>query len=101
MRKLDPDKFSDEAEKLREFMLARIKGQDDAVNDLVDMIDLHHSGLRDPEKPIYVAMFLGPSGVGKTLVAEILAEYWFSSRKAFTKIACAQYSEPHRIADLL
>ncbi|MBI4992160.1 MAG: ATP-dependent Clp protease ATP-binding subunit [Candidatus Harrisonbacteria bacterium] len=101
MRKLDPDKFSEEAEKLREFMRARIKGQDKTIDDLVDMFDLYNSGLKDPEKPIYIVLFLGPSGVGKTLMAEVLAEYLFGSRKAFTKVACAQYSEPHRVADLI
>ena len=43
----------------------------------------------------------GPSGVGKTLTAELLAEYWFGDRNAFTKIPCEAYSESHSVSKLI
>ena len=101
MRRLDPEGSGEATRKLEEFFLKWVRGQDDAIKRLVGNIDLHDSGFRDPNRPIYSGLFLGPSGVGKTLMAEVLAEHWFGSRKAFTKIACAQYREPHRIADLI
>lgn len=86
---------------LLEFMMKNIKGQDQVLKNLVDAIEVHESGLFTESRPIYVGLFLGPSGVGKTLMAEVLAEYWFGSRKAFTKVPCEAYSEEHAIAKLI
>ncbi len=89
------------AKALKEFMLNRIVGQERAIKDLAAAADLFEAGFRDQDRPIYSALFLGPSGVGKTLTAEVLAEFFFGNRLAFTKVACADYQEPHAIAKLI
>jgi ATP-dependent Clp protease ATP-binding subunit ClpA len=98
---LDADSPSDKGLKLLGFLMKNIKGQDSALKNLVDAIEVYESGLFNADRPIYVGLFLGPSGVGKTLVAEVLAEYWFGLRNAFTKISCEAYSEEHAISKLI
>lgn len=99
--KLNPESPSNSVLKLLEFLWRNIRGQNDAVKDLADAIEVYEAGLRSKDKPIYTALLLGPSGVGKTLTAEILAEYWFGNRRAFTKIPCEEYSQEHAIYSLI
>lgn len=100
-KKLDSDQLGPLAQQLQEFLKNGIVGQERAIKDLVSAADFYEAGFRDVDRPIYSALFLGPSGVGKTLSAEILAEFFFGGRQAFTKIACADYQEEHAIAKLI
>ncbi|MEK7590487.1 MAG: AAA family ATPase [Patescibacteria group bacterium] len=98
---LNPDVQGITTRKMTEYFQERIKGQDRAIRYFLKRYDLYQAGLNDSNRPILSALFLGPSGVGKTLMVETLATYLFGSPHSMTKIACADYQEPHKIAALI
>ena len=79
---------------------AKIKGQDRALEYVADAWELYKAGMRNPEKPIFVGLFLGPSGVGKTRSVEVLAEHFFGKPDAFIKVRCAEYIHGHEASRL-
>jgi len=94
-RALDPTQL---AASLR----ARVTGQDEAVNAIAAAVTRAHAGLRDPDRPVGVFMFLGQTGVGKTELAKALAEELAQGdRKALVRIDCSEYSLPHEYAKLI
>jgi len=99
--KLDPNILCEQTKELEDFLSEKIVNQSRAVKCVVSAYDQFNSPLRQYEKPILSALFLGPSGVGKTYIAEMLAQYFFDNPAAFTKIECANYAEHHEISKLL
>lgn len=97
---LNTDTPGSETLAVLEQLRASIKGQDRALKYIVDAWEIYKSDLRIPGKPIFVGLFLGPSGVGKTLVAEVMAEVLLGERRAFTKVRCAEYVHGHEVAHL-
>ena len=91
------NKLSTMGEKIKE----RIIGQDDAVNNVVKAIKRNRAGLKDPNKPIGTFLFLGPTGVGKTELAKVLAEYLFDSRDNIIRIDMGEYTEKYSISRLI
>ena len=85
------------AERLRQ----RILGQDKAVNSVVRAIQRSRLGLRDPKRPIGTFFFLGPTGVGKTYLAQCLAEEMFGSRDAIIRFDMSEYMEKHTVSLLV
>lgn len=85
------------AERLRE----RILGQDKAVNSVVRAIQRSRLGLRDPKRPIGTFFFLGPTGVGKTYLAQCLAEEMFGSKDAIIRFDMSEYMEKHTVSLLV
>lgn len=98
---LDPHALSESALTLKNFLLTNIRGQDGAVKSIVDAYEVFKAGFNDPDRPIYAALLCGPSGVGKTLIAELMAEFFHGHRAALTRISCEAYSESHAIARLV
>lgn len=76
-------------------------GQDDAIKKVVKAIQRNRIGLKDPEKPIGVFMFLGPTGVGKTHLAKKLAEYLFDSKDALIRMDMSEYMEKFTVSRLV
>lgn len=87
--RLNSDSPGPLAEKLKAFLFERVVGQERAIKDLVAAAEFYESGFRDSQTPIYVGMLAGPSGTGKTFMAEILAEFFFKDLHAFTKVDCS------------
>lgn len=79
----------------------RVVGQDDAINQVVHAIQLHRTGLSEPNKPIGSFLFLGPTGVGKTEVAKTLAEFLFNDPTKMIRIDMSEYMERHAVARLI
>ncbi len=76
-------------------------GQDDAIKKVVKAIQRNRIGLKDPDKPIGVFMFLGPTGVGKTHLAKKLAEYLFDSSDALIRVDMSEYMEKFTVSRLV
>lgn len=79
----------------------QIIGQDDAIDKIVRCIKRNRIGMRDPNKPIGVFMFLGPTGVGKTFLAKKLAEMMFGSQDSLIRIDMSEYSESFNTSRLI
>ena len=86
-------------------MASELKGtvvaQDKAIDKVVKAIQRNRVGLKDPNHPIGVFMFLGPTGVGKTFLAKKLAEFMFGSKDALIRIDMSEYSEQHTVSRLV
>ena len=76
-------------------------GQDDAIVKIAKAIRRNRAGLKDPNKPIGTFIFLGPTGVGKTYLAKVLASYLFDSPDAMVRIDMSEYMEKHTISRLI
>jgi len=79
--------------KMYDVISEKIIGQDEAVKKIVKSIQRSRVGLKDPNRPIGAFMFLGPTGVGKTQLAKILAEYLFDSEDSLIRIDMSEYME--------
>ncbi|MFY9592230.1 MAG: ATP-dependent Clp protease ATP-binding subunit, partial [Bacteroidales bacterium] len=76
-------------------------GQDEAVKKIVQAIQRNRAGLKDPNKPIGTFIFLGPTGVGKTQLAKVLARYLFDSEDALIRIDMSEYMEKFSVSRLV
>ena len=76
-------------------------GQNEAIGKIVKSIQRNRAGLKDPNKPIGTFIFLGPTGVGKTQLAKILAEYLFESKENLIRIDMSEYMEKFSVSRLV
>ena len=93
-----------EVEKLihmEERLHERVVGQDEATEAVSNALRRSRAGLADPNSPIGVFLFLGPTGVGKTELARALAEFMFDSEQAIVRIDMSEYMEKHTVARLI
>lgn len=79
----------------------KIIGQDEAVETVTRAIQRNRAGLKDPNKPIGTFLFLGPTGVGKTQLAKVLAQYMFDSPDSIIRIDMSEYMEKHAVSRLI
>ena len=79
----------------------KIIGQDEAIDKIAKAIRRNRVGLKDPTRPIGSFMFLGPTGVGKTLLAKRLAEFLFNSQDALIRIDMSEYMEKFNVSRLV
>ncbi len=86
---------------LRDKMLTRVIGQEDAVNLVADAIMRQRAGINDARRPIGTFMFLGPTGVGKTEVARTLADALFDNEHQIVRIDMSEYMEKFSVTRLI
>ena len=94
----------EERERLLEMEKAlrqRIIGQEEPIKAISKAVRRARAGLKDPKRPIGVFMFLGPTGVGKTQLAKVLAEFMFGSEEALLKIDMSEFMERHNVSRLV
>ena len=93
-----------EAERLRslgEYLEGRVIGQSEAVQRVSRALQRSRAGLKDAGRPIGVFLFVGPTGVGKTLLAKELSKWLFDSKRGLIRIDMSEYGEKHNVARLI
>jgi ATP-dependent Clp protease ATP-binding subunit ClpC len=83
------------------YLHKRVVGQDEPVQAIAKAVRRARTGLKDPKRPIGTFMFLGPTGVGKTLLAKSLAEFLFGSEEALIKLDMSEFMERHNVSRLV
>jgi ATP-dependent Clp protease ATP-binding subunit ClpA len=98
---LDPTKRSTDTIDFQSSLRAKIVGQEEAVQALVDLYQVFRAGLNSPGRPVGNLLFLGPTGSGKTRIVEAGAEILFGDARAVIKVDCAEFQHSHEIAKLI
>ena len=87
--------------KMEESLHKRIISQEEAVTCIAKAVRRSRAGLKDPRRPIGSFIFLGPTRVGKTLLAKALAEFMFGDQEALVQIDMSEYMEKHAVSRLV
>ncbi len=87
--------------KMEDVMHKRVISQHDAINAIARAVRRSRAGLKDPRRPVGSFLFLGPTGVGKTLLARALAEFMFGEEDALIQIDMSEYMEKHAVSRLV
>ena len=86
---------------LKDYLAGRVIGQDAAVEKVALSIQRSRAGLKDENRPIGVFLFVGPTGVGKTLLAKELSKWLFDERRGLIRIDMSEYGEKHNVSRLI
>ncbi|MBC8450414.1 MAG: AAA family ATPase [Chloroflexi bacterium] len=92
---------ADKLLRMEEALHKRIVGQEGGIAAVADAIRRSRSGLKDPRRPIGSFIFIGPSGVGKTELAKVLAEFLFDDEDALLRLDMSEYRERHTVSRLM
>ncbi len=87
--------------RMEEELRTRIIGQDDAVHAVSRAVRRNRAGLRNPRRPIGSFIFLGPTGVGKTEMAKVLARFLFDDEEAMIRVDMSEYMEKFAVSRLI
>src|ERR1700689_3409344 len=98
---LDPDQRSTDTLEFQTALKAKIVGQEEGVQALVELYQVFCAGLNSPGRPVGNLLFLGPTGSGKTRIVEAAAEILFGDARAIIKVDCAEFQHSHEIAKLI
>jgi ATP-dependent Clp protease ATP-binding subunit ClpA len=98
---LDPERTGWEAQRLEADLRQRIVGQDEAIQQVIQVYQTKLAGMSTPGRPIANLLFLGPTGSGKTRLVEVLTESILGTPKAVLKVDCAEFQHSHEIAKLV
>ncbi len=92
---------SDRLLKMEQRIHRRLVGQDEAVSRVAKAIRISRAGISDPNRPIGVFLFLGPTGVGKTELARSLADFLFDDERNIIRLDMSEYMEKHTVSRLI
>jgi ATP-dependent Clp protease ATP-binding subunit ClpB len=99
--KLDPAQTGRDAEKLHGNLRKLVVGQDEAIEQIVNIYQTHLAGMTGAARTIGNFLFLGPTGTGKTRLVEAAAESLVDNAGAVLKVDCAEFQHSHEIAKLI
>jgi ATP-dependent Clp protease ATP-binding subunit ClpA len=100
-QQLDPTIRSIDTREFESSLKAKVVGQTEGVQALVDMYQVFCAGLNSPGRPVGNLLFLGPTGSGKTRIVEAAAEILFGDARSIIKVDCAEFQHSHEIAKLI
>src|SRR5580765_2369937 len=100
-QQLDPTIRSNDTREFQNYLRAKIVGQEEGVQALVDLYQVFCAGLNSPGRPVGNLLLLGPTGSGKTRIVEAAAEILFGDARAVIKVDCAEFQHSHEIAKLI
>lgn len=87
--------------KIEESLHNRVIGQEEAISAIASAVRRSRAGIKDPRRPIGSFIFLGPTGVGKTLLARALAEFMFGDEEALVQLDMSEYMEKFNVSRLI
>jgi ATP-dependent Clp protease ATP-binding subunit ClpB len=99
--RLDPDEKGGAAAGLQDELQKMIAGQEEAIQEIVNIYQMHLAGLATPGRPVGALLLLGPTGTGKTRIVEAMAEALVGTPRAVLKIDCGEFQHSHEIAKLV
>ncbi|NQT46755.1 MAG: ATP-dependent Clp protease ATP-binding subunit [Candidatus Omnitrophica bacterium] len=95
------EKESEKFLKMEEGLRNRVIGQDEAISAIARAVRRSRAGIKDPRRPIGSFIFLGPTGVGKTLLGRTLAEFMFGDENAIIQLDMSEYMEKFNVSRLV
>ncbi len=95
------EKESEKLLKMEESVKKRVVGQSEAISAIARAVRRSRAGIKDPKRPIGSFIFMGPTGVGKTLLARALAEYMFGDENAIIQLDMSEYMEKFNVSRLV
>ncbi|MDD5464972.1 MAG: ATP-dependent Clp protease ATP-binding subunit [Candidatus Omnitrophica bacterium] len=95
------EKESEKLLKIEEELHKRVVGQNEAIEAIAHAVRRSRAGIKDPKRPIGSFIFLGPTGVGKTLLARALAEFMFGDEDALLQLDMSEYMEKFNVSRLI
>src|SRR5208337_1788717 len=98
---LDPSKTGREAATLESSLRKLIVGQQEAIEQIVNIYQMHLTGMSPSGRPVGNFLFLGPTGSGKTRIVEATAEALIKNPRAVIKIDCGEFQHSHEVAKLI
>src|SRR5262249_52613021 len=98
---LDPEQTGPDAQRLEAELRQRIVGQDEAVQQVIQVYQTNLAGMSSPGRPIANLLFLGPTGSGKTRLVEAFAESLVGTSRAVIKVDCGEFQHSHEISKLV
>lgn len=101
--RVDSDGFGPRTQKMYDHLTGRVIGQDRPARRICQGFSIYYSGQKDPNEPIGVYVLAGPTGWGKTLMAEELSRFLIvdQPKAPLTRIPCGKYTERHRVSELI
>lgn len=98
---LDASVLSEQAQRMQQFLLNRVIGQERAVKEFVHVYQQISIGMNKENRPAGVFLFTGPTGTGKTHLVKSVAEFLFGKANALTRIDCGEFQHSHEVSKLI